>query len=137
MGRMFFGFTSIAVVSFALFCPAPFPASGGPIGVSTVWAEEEFRYHDDGILFHFSREKNLVHFNHLIGMLSDLWREHNKFFDAKGKGKNTAGPKVEGLLNDASLAASQGNYEEAFASLKNAYDLLKGSLADMGINADK
>lgn len=137
MGRTFFRLTAGAVAWVALFCPAPFPGSGGRIAVSAAWADGKFSYHDDAILFHFSQEKNMVHFNMLIGMLTDLLREHNKFFDAKGTGENTVDPKAEELINDASLAASQGNYDEGFAILKSAYDILKGSLGELGIHAEK
>ena len=137
MGKKLFGLTASAVAWIVLLCPPPFPASGGGIGASTAWAAEEFSYHDDEILFHFSQEKNLVHFNMLIGMLTDLWREQKRFYDAKGTGENTSASKAEELLNDASLAASQGNYDEAFDILKSAYDIIKASLTEMGIKAEK
>lgn len=124
---------ALIITWIVLFCPRPFPAFSGHIGVSPARASEELRYHDEEILFHFSQEKNLVHFNHLIGMLSDLWREHKKFYEAKGTGEDTVSPKVEELINDANLAGSEKNYEEAFAILKNAYDLLKASLIELGI----
>lgn len=136
MGRTLFGLAMATVFWIVLLSPQPFPASGRLIGASTAWAEEEFRYHDEEILFHFSQDKNLVHFNHLCGMLTDLWREHNKIFDAKGKGENTVAPKVEDLINDANLAASQGNYEEGFAALKTAFELLRTSLAELGVKAE-
>lgn len=137
MRKTVFGVTLLVTVWLAMPCPPPFPAAGGHMGVSSAWAVEEFSYHDNEILFHFSQEKNLVHFNHLIGMLSDLWREHKKFYEAKGTGEDAVSPKVEELINDANLAASENNYEEAFATLKNAYDLLKSSLTELGIKAEK
>lgn len=129
------GATALIAAWIALFCPPPFPGTGDHIGASSARAAEEFGYHDDEILFHFSQEKNMVHFNHLIGMLSDLWREHKKFYEAKGAGEDAVSPKVEELINDANLAGSEKNYEEAFAILKNAYGLLKASLIELGIQA--
>ena len=137
MGKTFFGLTASAVLGITLLYQPPFPASGGRIGVATAWAEEEFTYYDDEITFHFSGEKNLVHFNHLMGMLSDLWKTQNKVFDLRGKGENTVGAQVEDLLNDANLAASQGDYEAAFVSLNTVHESLKASLTQMGVKASK
>ncbi len=137
MKKAFIGLTAVTVFGFALLCQPPFPVSGGRIGIATAWAEEEFTYYDDEIQFHFSGEKNLVHFNHLMGMLSDLWKTHNKVFDLRGKGENTVGAQVEELLNDANLAASQGDYEAGFASLKTVHESLKASLAKMGVKPAK
>lgn len=137
MRKIIFGITVCIAALTAAPCPSLFPATGGHIGVSIARAEDEFRYHDERIRYHFTQERNLVHFNMLQGMLVDLLREHNKFFVAKGRGENIVGPKVEDLLNDAGLSGSQGNYDEGFATLKIAYDLLKNSLTELGIGADK
>lgn len=135
MRKMIFGITVCMIAWMAAPCLPPYPA--GHIGIAVAQAEEEFRYHDERIRYHFTQERNLVHFNMLQGMLVDLLREHNKFFVAKGRGENTVDPKVEDLLNDAGLSGSQGKYDEGFATLKIAYDLLKDSLTELGIEADK
>jgi len=137
MGKTFFGLTAIVAAWTVLVCPSPFPASGGRFGVPAAWAEKELTFHDDEIMFHFSQEKNMAHFNMLIGMLADLEREHARIFAAKGAGEDAISPKAEEFLNDANLSASQGNYEEAYTSLKSAYDLIKNSLTQMGIKSER
>ena len=137
MGRMLFGLAVASVFWIALICPPPFPASGGRIGVSTAWAAEEFSYRDDEILLLFSHEHNMEHYAHLNGMVTNLWKNQKRFYDVKGTGENTAADKVEDLINDSSLAASQDNYEEAFADLKSAFAVLKVSLTELGIKKEE
>ncbi len=139
MGKTIFWLTVASVFWIALVCPSPFPAnSSGNVVTSAAWAAtEEFSYHDDEILMHFSEEENAHHYAHLSGMLVQLWKEQRNFFKVRGKGENTVAAQVEDLFNDSSLAASEDNYHEAYVSLRKVYELLKGSLDEMGIKNGK
>ncbi len=131
MEKKFFGLTVASVFLIASICSLSVPTLGG---VSAAWAAtEEFSYHDDEILHLFSEGESEHHYAHLNGMLVQLWKEQKRFFESKGTGENSVASQVEELFNESNTAASEENYHEAFASLKNAYGLLKGSLDEMGI----
>lgn len=131
MEKKFFGLTVASVFLLASIGFLSVPALGG---VSTAWAAtEEFSYHDDVILDYFAHGEDEEHFGHLNGMIVQLWKEQQRFFESKGSGENTVAVKVEELFNESNTAASEGNYHEAYATLKNAFGLLKGSLDEMGI----
>ncbi len=123
----------VVVAAMHLPCFTSFPYANSPLGISSAFAAENFYYNDDDIKFHFSREKDLVHLNHLVGMLSDLSREQDKLFRSKaGTGENTAFVKAQEFINNANMFASENKYEDAFGELEGAYRGILKSLEELG-----
>jgi len=79
-----------------------------------------------------SSKKDLIQFNRVSGLLSDLLREQKRLFIAtKGNGKNETAMKIEAMLNEAALFASQSSYGDAFKTLDNTHEVVAESLNEM------
>ncbi len=137
MRKTFVGLTAVTVFGVSLLCQPLFHAASGRIGVTTAWADDDFTYSDEEMQFYLNGEKNLANYNMLTGMLTTLLKLQRKAFDARNKGENPVETQVEDLLNDSNMSASQGDWDAAFVNLKTVHDVLKDSLAKMGITPIK
>jgi len=89
-------------------------------------------YAYDEIKAELSSKKNLIHFNRIGGLMSDLLREQKRLFTlTNGNVENETAIKIEALLNEAAMFASQESYDEAFKTLDNAHELAMKSLMEM------
>ncbi len=76
-----------------------------------------------------SSKKNITNFNRIIGMISDLLRIHRQESASTNKGGGIEiAMKVEDLLNEASMFASQDNFDDSYKSLDDALEVIIDSL---------
>ncbi|MFQ5432721.1 MAG: hypothetical protein ACE5EN_09460 [Nitrospinota bacterium] len=79
-----------------------------------------------------SSKKDVIHFNRISGLLSDLLREQKRMFHIiNGKEKNETALKIETLLNKAAMFASQSNYDDAYHTLDVTHEVVAKSLNEM------
>jgi len=95
-------------------------------------ADKKYSYAYNEIKGELSSKKDLIQFNRISGMLSNLLQEQKRLFTAtKGNGKNETAMKIEALLNEAALFASQSSYDDAFKTLDNTHEVVAKSLNEM------
>ncbi len=100
----------------------------GPAVYSTE--SDPFAYNE--IRKRFSSKPDIVNYNRISGMLTDLLREHKRLFRLTGRtGNNEIVVKVEGLLNEAGLYASQNDNEKAYEIMDIAHKIIMESLKQM------
>ncbi len=76
-----------------------------------------------------SSKKDITNFNRIIGMISDLLRIHRQESVSTHKGgRNEIAAKVEDLLNEASMFASQDDFDKSYKSLDDALEVIIDSL---------
>ena len=89
-------------------------------------------YAYDEIKSELSSRKDMIHFSKASGMLSNVLREQKLMFIAtKGHVKNETGLRIEALLNEAAMFASQKRYDEAFKTLGDAHEAVVKSMKEM------
>lgn len=102
------------------------------IGVCFADNNVNISFMDTRIREELSLKKNLITINKITGMLSTTLREQKKLFIAKkGDKKNETALKAENLINEASLFASQRNYNESFKILENVHNMIMTSLKEL------
>ncbi len=100
-------------------------------------ATEKKSIMDDEIRNELSLKRNLINFNRASGMLSDVLREQKRVFIAnKADKKNEIALKVEELMNEASLFASQDNYDKSFDILQTVHGILLASIKELNGNKE-
>ncbi len=83
-------------------------------------------------------ERNMSSFNRAIGILGDLLREQRRLFsEKKGGANNETADKAEEEMNEANLFAAQKQYDEGYAALERAFDLLSTSIKELLATAGK
>lgn len=84
-----------------------------------------------------AREGGGIHgYNRVSGMLTDILREQKRLFkNAHGDVPNEIADRVEVMVNDAGLYASQKNYDKCYRSLEEALDTL--AIAITELNGEK
>lgn len=92
---------------------------------------ETASFSDEEINARFEEDRNMMTFNRLSGLLTDLLREQKRiYFNSNGVGVNQECLKAEELLNEANLLAAQSKYDEGFEVMKEAYLVIKRSLTE-------
>ncbi|MBI4829475.1 MAG: hypothetical protein HY804_11835 [Nitrospinae bacterium] len=94
-------------------------------------AQEKARFSEAEVAQGLTAERNLVHYIHLSGVLTDLLREQKRVYHANHQGEpNTLAADVEDLLNEAGMAASRSDFDAAWASMEKSSKLLFASLKE-------
>lgn len=117
----------------------PLTGLSGPNGRLFAQAETDTPYFSmEEVKFELAMERDLHHFNRLSGLMTDLLKAQRKLFSMKREGEsNEVGDRVEDLINDAGLLASQQNYDDSFVTLENAFNIITTSLKAMGASEGK
>lgn len=122
----FFGKYRLILLLFVLFAAC---SNSEKTGTQTG-NKDSYAYNE--IKAELSSKKDLVQFNRISGMLSSLLLEQKRLFTlTKGNGKNETALKVEALLNEAALFASQNMYDDSFKTLDDAHETIAKSLREM------
>lgn len=109
-----------------------YSSSSNIIGVCFAEDNVDTSFMDTRIREELSLKKNLITFNKVSGMLSTTLREQKRLFIAKKGGqKNETALKVENLINEASLFASQHNYKESLKILETVHNIIMTSLKEL------
>lgn len=101
-------------------------------GFAAATGNDPFAYNE--IRATLASEKNLTHYNRVSGMLCDLLREQKRLYALQGAGNNGLASRVEELLNEAGLFASEEDYKDAFQVLATAHETIMQSLRQMNRN---
>lgn len=102
------------------------------IGVCFAEDNVNISFMDTRIREELSLKKNLITFNKVSGMLSTTLKEQKRLFIAKnGDQKNETAWKAENLINEASLFASQSNYNESLKVLETVHNMIMTSLKEL------
>ena len=102
------------------------------IGVCFAEDNVDITFMDVRIREELALKKNLITFNKVSGMLSTTLREQKRLFIAKkGEQKNETAFKAENLLNEASLFASQHNYDKSLKILGTVHNMIITSLEEL------
>ncbi len=118
----------IGSVALALAVLSSFPGESG--NVTFASENDPFAYKE--IKAALASGENFIQYNRISGMLTDLLREQKRLFtEKKQAGKNEITTKIEELLNDASLSASERDYGQAYKILDGAHETLTESLKDL------
>lgn len=108
-----------AALSFALMASAPANAGEG-----AQFTEAE-------VAQGLTAERNLTHYIHLSGILTDLLREQKRMYHINHQGGfNPVAEDVENLLNEAGMAASQNDFDAAWTSMEKSSKLLFAALKE-------
>lgn len=99
------------------------------MAAAPAYAQEKARFSEAEVAQGLTAERNLVHYIHLSGVLTDLLREQKRVFHANHQGEpNPVAADVEDLLNEAGMAASRSDFDAAWSSMEKSSALLFGSL---------
>ncbi|MDH5478595.1 MAG: hypothetical protein OEY50_09710 [Nitrospinota bacterium] len=90
---------------------------------------EKITVKSDEISAALEMRKNMGGYIRLSGILTDILRNLKTGYANNPAAADTAvAQEAEDLLNEAGLAVSQDDYEESFAILKKATDLILGAI---------
>lgn len=101
-------------------------------GLAAATESDPFAYNE--IKATLASEKNLIHYNRVSGMICDLLREQKRLFALQGNGDDGPASRVEELLNEAGLFASEDKYTDAFQVLETAHETVMQYLRQMNGN---
>jgi len=112
VGKSFMREFLVCLTLFAvMLCAGPRPADAA--GTASYSGKE--------IVETLAGPRNVATMNRLTGLITDLLRaQKSAFTAARGERKNDVAITVEGLINEASLSASQGLFDEGFATMEKA-----------------
>ncbi len=116
---------TIVFVIFAVTCPM-FAVDGLAQTSHKVSLDEEMRKE-------LSLKRNRANFTKVVGMLASFLRTLKGELASQNPAlvKETS-LKVEDLMNEANLFASQGEYDESYKNLETAYEILVSASAQGG-----
>jgi hypothetical protein len=127
-------FTLALVAGIIALNPAVFLYPFSSNVTSQCFAEDtvNITFMDTRIREELSLKKNMINFNKASGLLHTALKEQKRVFTAKkGNETNKTALKIEDLMNEANLFASQRSFKKGFKVLETVHGMMMTSLKEL------
>lgn len=106
--------------------------SGGGGHSGRAFAAEGMPIDESDLRDEFTREPNNTRLNRISGLLADLLGRQRILYEKSGRAEpNDVSERVEEMINEANLLASERKYGEGVELLRKAYELITASLREL------